>query len=106
MSDYYEIIEDNGGGLHIFVFENDHVVDGVTGLEYAGKGEFNEVKDGLADDPAKEVKGWDGHFSAAKYDYLDLTSHDGGWVVIANTDAVYPGAMGRAGQRYFGIDAE
>ena len=50
-------IEDNGGGLHLFVFDvNDKVVGGITNLEYAGEGEWDAVKDSMSIDALEEIR--------------------------------------------------
>jgi len=102
MKNTYQIIEDNGGGLHLFVFDADgNVIDGITNLEYAGKGEYNQVREGLAADPAAEIAGWDGHMEDAQVDYLDITGYEYGWTVVCDNGTLYPDRMGAAAERYF-----
>ena len=102
----YQIIEDNGGGLHLAVFdEHDQCIYYASGLEYQDP---TDVQDNLAalragDDPRDgwEVNLPDGYTPQQLYD--ELTSYEYGWEIIADESATYPERMGAAGQRAFGL---
>lgn len=107
----YEYIEDNGGGLYLFVFNrNGRVIDGIQNLEYAGLGEWHNVKDALNKDAKKEISRWDGHMEDHSTDpqafYNEIYSSDYGYTTVCKNGTPYPDAMGRAAARYFGIESE
>jgi hypothetical protein len=98
----YKIIEDNGGGLYLFVFDSDgNVIDGIENLEYAPAGEYNTVKSGLATDPRAEIAGWDGHMDDPQSSYSDVTGYEYGWSVVDDNGDLCVDAMGAAALRYF-----
>jgi len=106
MNTKYQIIEDNGGNLYLFVFDAMHeaiAIDGIANLEYARPGEYNEVNNGLAADPLAEIAGWDGHMDDPQDVYDQITSYECGWTVVCDNGALHNDAMGAAAQRYFGI---
>lgn len=106
----YEYYEDNGGGLHLFVTKNGKVVDGITNLEYAGAGEWNDVKDDLNKDAVSAVKTWEGHMKDNGVDpvefYDQIMKSQYGYVEVCANGVVYPDGMGRAAQKYFGVESE
>ncbi len=98
----YEIVEDNGGGLTLYVFDGGgNVIDGIYDLAYAQPGEYDQVRAGLATDPLAEIAGWDGHIDSPQDDYHRITNYDCGWVIVCNNGTLYPDAMGAAAQKYF-----
>ena len=99
---WYQYIEDNGGGLYLFVFAGEEVLAGVENLEYAQAGEWNDVKDGLAADLLTEISGWDGHLDNPQGVYDDLVREGLGYEIVCQSGKLYPDSMGRAAQRYFG----
>lgn len=105
----YEVIENNGGGLILVVFdENDKVEYIHTGYEYIG-GNLKEDIEAL-ENGADPVKEWEGNCGGIEYEFGDvpqelydnITSYDCGWSVIADNDGEYPNVMGEAGRREFG----
>lgn len=101
----YQIIEDNGGNLYLFAFdEQDNVVGGIINLEYADAGEYNQVAEGLKSDPVAEIAGWDGHMDDAAATYEQVTGYEFGWTIVDNNGDLRPHKMGAAAQRYFGIE--
>lgn len=105
MKNTYQIIEDNGGGLSLYVFDTSgNVVDGIYDLSFAQDGEYNQVRAELAADPLTEIAGWDGHLENAQVDYDSLTNYECGWTVVCDNGTLYPDRMGRAAERYFAID--
>lgn len=107
----YEYIEDNGGGLHLFVFNRaGKVAAGITNLEYAGAGEWNAVKDDLNKDAAATVRTWEGHMrdhdtDPAKF-YAEINRSQYGYEVVCRDGKLYPDKMGRAASRYFGVSID
>lgn len=91
----YEVIEDNGGGLTLVVFnENGEVEYLHTGYEYViGKlsDDLKYLKDG--DDPAND---WDGNEENPQEIYDNITSFEYGWEIVADNDGIYPNKMGIA----------
>ena len=103
----YQYIEDNGGGLYLFVFDaNEQVVDGIGNLEYAQPGEWTSVRDELNANPLDAISTWDGHISNAADVYEEFRNDDFGSKVVADQDGIRPASMGNAAQIYFGITAE
>ena len=107
----YKYYEDNGGGLHLFIFgRNGNVRDGITNLEYATPGEYRIVKDDLAKHPVIEAKQWEGHMTDNDIDPQDL--YDGflstpyAAELVCDNGILYPEKMGAAAQNYFGTAVE
>lgn len=106
----YEYYEDNGGGLHLFVTKNGKVVDGITNLEYAQAGEWNDVKDSLNENAQAAVRTWEGHMAdngvnLAEF-YSQIANSQHGYDLVCKDGTLYPDKMGRAAQRYFGVDSD
>jgi len=99
----YQIIEDNAGGLYLFVFDDANVCGGIINLEYADAGEYNQVAEGLSVNPLTEIAGWDGHMDDAAATYAEVTSSEFGWAIVNNNGDLSTHKMGTAAQRYFGI---
>lgn len=102
----YQVIEDNGGKLHLAVFNGEECIWFASGYEY--------IPDNLQEDiaalhsgrhPLQE--GWEyylpeGYTPQKLYD--ELTSHKHSWKIIADESATYPERMGVAGRMVFGLD--
>jgi hypothetical protein len=100
----YQVLEDNGGGLHLAIFDNnDKCIYFASGYEYIPNNlreDIAALQDGA--DPLQD--GWesylpDGYTPQQLYD--ELTSYEYGWKIIADESATYPERMGAAGQRAF-----
>jgi len=106
----YEYYEDNGGGLHLFVFVDGKVVDGITNLEYARAGEWGDVKDSLDEDAVAAVRTWDGHMQDHGIDaaemYKQVRASQYGFELVCDNGTLYVDRMGRAAQRYFGVETD
>lgn len=99
----YQIIEDNGGNLYLFVWDEEkNIIGGIENLEHAQPGEYNDVKNGLANDPLKEIGGWDGHMDDPRAIYDELTHYQYGWTIVCDNGSLYPDTMGAAANLYFG----
>lgn len=91
----HEVIEDNGGGIYLFVFDDDgQVARGIGNLEYAQPGDLDNLDD---------AAGWEGGLDDPQAAYKSITSYQFGWQVIADQNGVYPERMGRAGRILFEI---
>jgi len=106
----WQVIEDNGGGLHLGVFEGKDVIYYNTGYEHNEGGlkkDVTALENG--DDPRDgwEIPTWivvEGRDFQSLYD--ELTSHEHGWRVVADQDGVYHDRMGAAAKRVFGEEYE
>ena len=102
----YQVIEDNGGGLHLAVFDGDECIYYAYGYEHHPDNLLEDIaalQDGT--DPVQD--GWesdlpDGYTPQQLYD--ELTSRTHGWQIIADDTGVYPERMGFAGRMAFGLD--
>ena len=79
----YQVIEDNGGGLHLAVFNGDECIWCSTNYEF--------IPDNLREDIAALQEGAD-----------PLQDN---WQIIADESATYPERMGVAGRMVFGLDS-
>lgn len=108
MKHNYTYIEDNGGGLHLFVLAGNKVMAGITNLEYAQPGEWNEVKDDLNADALAAVRTWEGHMRDNDIDpqsfWNELCESQFGYDTVCRNGTLYPDKMGAAASRYFGIE--
>ena len=93
----WEVLEDNGGGLHLVVFSEGKCVYFGSGYEHCPPRMQDDVQallDGA--DPCD----WEGEENpGAVYD--GFTDHEIGWDVIADDEGVYIDKMGSAGKSVF-----
>jgi len=93
----FEVIEDNGGGLSLWIFKGSTLVFGHTGYEYF-YGQLCESIRSLEDGGNPE--GWDGNdFSIG--DYRAILEHGEGFRIIYDNKDIYPELMGAAGRLEF-----
>lgn len=102
----YEVIEDNGGGLTLVVFNKNGKVDYLhSGYEYGKHGrlicDLEALKNG--DNP---VTDWDGNEDNPQAVYDNIVSFEYGWEIVADNDGIYPDKMGCAACFEFGIKKE
>lgn len=102
----YEVIENNGGGLTLVVFNNNGIVDYLhSGYEYGASGrlmdDIQALKNG--DNPATD---WDGNEDNPQAVYDNIVSFECGWEIVADNDGIYPDKMGCAARLEFGIEME
>lgn len=102
----YQVIEDNGGGLYLFVF------GGRGKIVYASSGHEYRPGSLTSDDlPALEAgydtATWESNEDDPQAAYNTLTSYEYGWQIVAEGGPgrrkLYPGRMGRAAQIEFGV---
>lgn len=101
----YQVIEDNGGGLHLYVFSGSKCVWAHTGYEYS-PGNLVADLDALesGDDPRRD---WEGGADDPQAIYDNITSYSHGWEIVAeggkNIRKLHKAKMGRAAQLEFGV---
>lgn len=102
----YEVIEDNGGGLTLVVFdENGNVNYLHNKYEHGTPGKLvNDLK--LLNNGADPKSEWDGNEENPQGTYDNIMSSDHGWQIVADNDGIYPKKMGCAACREFGICGE
>jgi hypothetical protein len=101
----WKVIEDNGGGLHLFVHEYSKLVYSHSGYEY-NPGQLTQDIKGL--ESGSDPTTWDGNENSQEsYDgFYDESRRNGGWDVVVKgctglpTKYYYP-RMGRAAQIEF-----
>ena len=99
MYNRYEVIEDNGGGMYLFVFDDtDQAVLGIENIEYCTPGYLTPPLD-MAD-----VTGWDSQLDDPQAVYKNITSYEFGWAIVADQNGIYPHQMGRAAQIVYQIN--
>ena len=102
----YVVIEDNAGGLHLAIFDNNTCVWCGSGYERnldRLKEDINALQN--RSDPVQE--GWESDLPegyTAQQVYDELTSYDYGWSIIADDTNIYPEYMGGMGRIAFEID--
>jgi hypothetical protein len=102
----YQVLEDNGGGLHLAVFNDNECIWFASSYEFIPdnlREDIAALQDGA--DPLQD--GWefylpDGYTPRQLYD--EFTSHGYGWQIIADETNIYPHRMGAAGRIAFGLD--
>ena len=103
----FQVLEDNGGGLHLAVFDsNDKCIWYASGYEH-NPGGLREDIAALKEGSHPVVDEWEpnlpeGYTPQQLYD--ELTSHEYGWQIIADDVGIYPERMGAAGCAVFGLD--
>ena len=100
----YKVIEDNGGGLSIYVFDGEKVIYSHSGYE-KNRGQLSYDLNDL--DRDHSVDGWDGCEEDPQAAWDQLQSYNYGWKIVAdNKDGdrtLYPNSMGTAARLEFGI---
>ncbi|MGB4952277.1 MAG: hypothetical protein WBO55_16770 [Rhizobiaceae bacterium] len=101
----YKVIENNGGGMSLYVFSGRKCVWSHTGYEYS-PGNLIADLDSLeaGADPRRD---WDGGVDDPQGDYDQIMSYDHGWELVAEGGKgrreLHKARMGRAAQIEFGI---
>lgn len=94
----FEVVEDNGGGLTLFVFgEDGRVIYAHTGYEYI-KGQLREDLENLAD--GDDPTSWDGCLEDMELAYNELQNPIDS-CVVADNDGIYPDKFGGAAKYEF-----
>ena len=101
----YKVLEDNGGGLHLFVFRGLRVIAGYSNFEYA-PGTLTPCLDAL--DDGDDMHTWDGAIDKPRSAWDKISGSEYGWEIVAEggrnkTRHLYKARMGRSAQREFGV---
>jgi hypothetical protein len=95
----YQVIEDNGGNMYLFFFEEDKVILGFTDIEFVEPGDLDNIS-------LNDALDWDNPLSDPQKVYNNIISYEFGWDVVADQDGIYPDLMGRAAQIVYHIETE
>lgn len=109
----FEVIEDNGGGLILAVFNSEGKVDYIhSGYEYT-QGQLQIDLEALrnGDNPTND---WDGNCGGLEWEYgtdpqaiyNNIISYEYGWEIVVDNDGIYPEKMGSAAHDEFNIPIE
>lgn len=108
----YQIVEDNAGGLHCFVWAHGRIAWGCYNLECLSPSDFGETMNYIESPEADltALRRWDSLYANPRQAYEDLTFSEYGWQVIAANPGgrrkLWPWRMGVAGTRAFGLDPD
>lgn len=110
----YQVLEDNGGGIHLFVFEGEEAK-----VIFAHSG-YNSLIEDIAElkkggHPIHD--GWDGNIDPEEYEcstldeYYDLIryyvdSYNITTPIVADQNGIYPEKMGASAHKAFGIEVD
>lgn len=97
----FSAIEDNGGGLHLAVFEGSQCVAFFSGFElnlYSLVESINYLDEGFCD--------WEGNAEEPQAVFDNLTSNEYGWDLVADNEGIYADKMGAAAQREFDVETD
>lgn len=104
-----QVIEDNGGGLHLYCFDKkDNCIAAFSGFE-------NETEAGMMRTEVEAavnegVKNWDNGADDPQADYDNMRSCEYVWTIIGGYEPktggyfAYPGKMGFAGSKFAGLE--
>ena len=107
----YEVIEDNGGGLHLAVFDDNNKVAYIhSGYEYTKGSLVSSIEELKSDNNCME--NWDGNCGGVKWEfgtdpqalYDNITSYEYGWKIVADNNGIYSDKMGYAAKFEFGME--
>ncbi len=100
MKHSYQVLEDNGGGMFLFFFdENDKVVLGIENIEYAEPGDLDNIT-------LDEASGWESQLNDPAKAYKSITRYEFGWEVVADENGTYPDRMGGAALILFRVSED
>ena len=106
----YQIIEDNAGGLHAFVWHAGKIRWGCGNLEYLSHADFEDTLTVIEQPQTtlRELQRWDSLYTDPQGVYDMLTTDAFGWRSIAvygnGVRVQHTDRMGAAGKRAFGVD--
>ena len=101
----YQVIEDDGGGLSLFVFRGRAIIYARNEYEF-GRG--NLLRDLDALDAGRDPTAWLRGSKSPQADFEAITSHEFGWQIVAEGNEhgkrqLYKSRMGPAAQSVFGV---
>ena len=103
MTTTWQAIEDNGGGLHLAVFDGNDCVYFASGFEFR-QGELTACIEALNAGENPIDAGWESNADDPQAVYNEITGYEYGWAIVADECAIDPDVMGAAAKREFGID--
>lgn len=99
---YFEVIEDNAGGLHLFVYGDDgDVVYAASDFEYV-PGNLAEAMKALWNGADPIADGWDIQYKDPqefRNGFTEQSQRNGGWELVADENGVYELMSGAAFKR-------
>jgi len=103
----YRVIEDNGGGLHLFVFSGRKIVFASSGYEYRPGALVGDL-DAL--DTGDDTATWDSNSDNPQGDWDSIISHAYGWEIVASNVSgkrkLHKSRMGAAACIEFGVSED
>lgn len=94
----FQAIEDNGGGVHLAVFdETGKIVYLHSGYEYGYLGQIADDIRELKTDT--NLNDWDGNSENPQEEFDRLTGYDFGWEIVADQEGMHLEKWGAAAQR-------
>jgi hypothetical protein len=103
----YKVVEDNGGGLSLYVFDGAKVIFAHTAYEYSPG---HLVLDIDALDSGSDTSDWEGCEDDPQASWDSVTSQEYGWQIVANGGGgkhrLHKAVMGAAAQLEFAVSDE
>jgi len=106
----YQVLEDNGGGLHLAVLNGNECIWFASSYEFI-PGNLQEDIAALQEGADPLQDGWESYLPEGYTPqrlYNEFTSYkygcEHGWEIIADETDIYPHRMGVAGRMAFGLD--
>src|SRR5690606_2196145 len=96
----WQVIEDNGGGLHLAVLEDDRCIYYGHGYEHNEAGLRADVQ-ALREGQHPIRDGWEGSADDPQAAYDGLIRYAHAWTIVADDEGVYYDHMGAAARRVF-----
>ena len=103
----YQVLEDNGGGLHLAVFNGSECIWFSSGYQFLPADNLQADIKALQAGANPLQDGWEtyipeGYTPQRLYD--EFTNFKWGWQVIADETGIYPERMGVAGRMAFELE--
>ena len=101
----YQVLEDNGGGLHLAVFNDNECIWFASSYEFIPDNLREDIA-ALRDGANPLQDGWEFYLPEGYTPqrlYNEFTSQKHGWQIIADETNIYPHRMGAAGRMAFGL---
>ena len=103
----YKVIEDNGGGLALYVWDGKKIIYANSAYEY-NQGHLVQDMDAL--DSGSDTSDWEGCEDDPQASWDSYQRYEHGWQIVASGGEgkrkLYKDRMGRAAQLEFGVSDE